>query len=168
MLMHNLQRPAIFLYSEREIITMHLHSRGHIISECKARQRPQAQHQDWVRRDGDPCELCSSAKPCGRGLGLEEICPALFSPLSSAVLLGAVAAATDLQLDAGMSSLPLLASSACWVPLSCPCPWFSELLNTFLVSAAADRNQVYLPYSNTLNVFSSLFTRIWTWSPWTE
>lgn len=52
--MHNLQWPAIFLYSEREIIIMHLHSQGHIISGCKARQRHQAQQPGWVRRDGDP------------------------------------------------------------------------------------------------------------------
>lgn len=157
MLMHNLQGPAIFLYSEREIIIMHVHSRGHIISGCKARQRHQAQHRDGVRRDGVPGALFSCAKPCGCGLGLEEISPALFSPLSSAVLLGALAAATDLHLNAGMSSLSLLASSMCWVPLSSPLPVVLWAADTSLVLAAADRNQVYLPYSNTLNVFSSPF-----------
>lgn len=84
MLMHNLQWPEIFLYSEREIIIMHLHSWGHIISGRKVRRRHWAQHRDWVRRDGDPCELFSCAKPGGCGLGLEEIPPAMFSPPSSA------------------------------------------------------------------------------------
>lgn len=42
-------------------------------------------------------------------------------------------------------------------PYPPPCPQFPELLTPLLIFAAADRNQVYLPYRNTLNVFSSPF-----------
>lgn len=168
MLMHNLQWPEIFLYSEREIITMHLHSWGHIVSGCKVRRRHWAQHRDWVRRDGDPCELFSCAKPGGCGLGLEEIPSAMFSPLSSAVFLGALAAATDLRLDVGTSSLPLLASSMCWVPLSSPLPMVLWAADLSLVSAAADMNQVLPPLQQHPECLLFTLSRIWTWSPWPE
>lgn len=131
MLMHNLQWPVILLYSETEIIIMHLHFLGHVISGYKARQSHQARYWDWAWRDRDLCELCSSGEPCGCGFGVEEISPALLSALSSAIFLGALVA------DKIFSGRYIFLAASCLLQLlvythpHC-CPWFSELLAPLL------------------------------------